>query len=122
VRRSRLRRQSRTRAANETIPDVPRLLREQVLARALYRCEARCCDWCEDRGLQAHHRLRRQHSGPNTLENLVAVCPDCHAWIHAHPDRAYALGLLLHRYDGPPSEAWNAGNSAPGRLGSPHAD
>ena len=112
MRRSPLRRQSRTRTV-ESIPDVPRLVREQVLARALYRCEARCSSWCADLekpnayGLQAHHRLRRQHDGPNTPENLVAVCPDCHAWIHGHPDQAYQLGLLLHRHDGPPTEAWS---------------
>lgn len=116
MRRSPLRRQSRTRTV-ESIPDVPRLIREQVLARALYRCEARVCEWCEDRGLQCHHRLRRQHDGPNTPENLVAVCPDCHAWIHGHPDQAYRLGLLLHRHDGAPSECWTP--SPPGATLGP---
>ena len=91
------------------------------MARALYRCEAQCCAWCRERtgtsGLQAHHRLRRQHDGPNTAENLVVVCPDCHAWIHGHPDQAYALGLLIHRHDGPPVEAWSARQRRPEALG-----
>jgi hypothetical protein len=88
-------------------------LRPIVFARANYRCEAagvmpgRCS---LPGALQAHHRLTRQHGGPDTPENLVALCPNHHQGqdgVHRHPEVAYDLGLLIRAADGPPTEPWS---------------
>lgn len=106
MRRTPLRRQSKRRAESP-IGDVPRLVREQVMARAGYRCEVRGEDCEGSYGLALHHRLRRSQGGEHDSANLICVCPADHALIHNHPERAYALGLLIHRHDGPPTECWN---------------
>ena len=58
----------------QTIPDP---LRRQVLAEAGYRCAVPTC-----RGILAldlHHMVEVQEDGGNTLSNLIALCPTCHA-------------------------------------------
>lgn len=85
-------------------------LRPLVFARAGYRCER--CGWRAGGGLrlEAHHRLMVGQGGPDTLENLVALCgPNprgCHGWVHQHPTEAYACGLLIRQSSGPPAEPW----------------
>lgn len=70
------------------------LLRPTVFARALWRCEfPGCGSECH----HAHHVLPRSRGGPDTLENLIAVCFTHHQWIHAHPIDAGRLGLLRGR-------------------------
>lgn len=93
-------------------------LRPAVLARAAYHCE-RCGrlegSWNHDLGryvaLEAHHRLMRSQGGPDTMENLVALCgpnpAGCHGWVHAHPTESYTIGLLIKRSSGPPSEPFD---------------
>ena len=70
-----------------------------VHARSGFRCEA-ALDGCTV-GVTStpHHRKRRTQGGPNTLANLLDVCPPCHTHIHAHPDFSYARGLLIRHYD-----------------------
>lgn len=94
-------------------------LRPLVLARASYLCE-RCqtpAGLLRPDGapavLEAHHRLPIGHGGPDTLENLVCLCgpnpAGCHGWVHGAgtaSGEAYELGLLLHVWDGAPSEPW----------------
>ena len=85
-------------------------LRPAVLARAAWRCER--CGAREGEGgrhLEVHHRLPLGAGGPDTLENLVALCDPggCHDWVHANPAAGYASGLLLRRSAGPPSEPWS---------------
>jgi len=60
--------------ARQTIPDS---LRRQVLTEAGYRCAVPTC-----RGILAldlHHMVEVQEGGGNTLSNLIALCPTCHA-------------------------------------------
>lgn len=54
-------------------------VRQVVLARAGQRCE-RCG---ERRPLDLHHRLPRSRGGTHGVENLVALCRDCHRAVHA---------------------------------------
>lgn len=72
----------------------------EVMARARYVCEAQldriCTIWPEK---TPHHRKRRSQGGPNTMDNLMAVCSTCHAYIHAHPLWSYDRGLLIRRND-----------------------
>lgn len=74
-------------------------LRELVLARDNHTCQAAIRGFPHDcRGkLHVHHRLPRGRGGPDTLDNLIAVCLSAHDRLH-NVDRAgaYALGLLLH--------------------------
>lgn len=92
-------------------------LRPIVLARASYRCE-RCGrrDGQDGRHLEAHHRLPIGNGGPDTLENLVALCDPngCHDYVHGHPAEGYDSGLLIHTWAGPPAEPWSAGGATPG--------
>ena len=54
-------------------------------------------------GIVVHHiqpggmGKRRNHA----LANLVVLCPHHHDWVHAHPEEAKALGLLLSIHDEP---------------------
>lgn len=46
-----------------------------------------------------HHRKTRAQGGTNNPENLVALCGNCHRYIHDHPSFGYKYGLLLHTND-----------------------
>lgn len=69
-------------------------LREVVLARAGHRCE-RCGEGIRLATFECHHRRLRSQGGRDVVENLVAVCPDDHRWIHAHPTQARADGWIV---------------------------
>lgn len=51
--------------------------------------ETRCAG-----AIHLHHVLRRSQGGPDTPENLVALCAVCHGWVHEHPALARERGLL----------------------------
>jgi 5-methylcytosine-specific restriction endonuclease McrA len=54
------------------------------------------CELClSSPAVHPHHRLRRSQGGTNDLENLLAVCSDCHALIHEQPTLSYRNGWLL---------------------------
>lgn len=62
-------------------------LRAEVLRRDGYKCV--CCGAGEGLPinfaltlLQAHHKVSVANHGPDTLDNLVTVCPNCHTLIH----------------------------------------
>lgn len=66
-----------------------------------------CCERC-GRGLfnciptwHAHHRQLRQ-SGNNILENLAALCPECHRLAHSRPlNFGMPQGWIVSRYSDP---------------------
>lgn len=73
-------------------------LRPVVFARALWRCEAKFSAYCTTHAENAHHVLPTERGGPDTLENLIAVCRPCHDHIHnGAPIEAGRLGLLRGR-------------------------
>lgn len=83
-----------------------------VLTRSGSKCEVQtiaCWHW----PVSPHHRLRQSQGGPDTVENVIAVCDWCHTLgpdaIHRLGTRAYDAGLLVRREDGPPSTAWKRG-------------
>src|SRR5689334_10836723 len=52
-------------------------MKKQVLAEAGYRCAVPTC-----RGILAldlHHMVEVQEGGSDTPDNLIALCPTCHA-------------------------------------------
>jgi hypothetical protein len=67
-----------------------------LLERAHYRCEACRTGPVEHR----HHRLRRSQGGTNELGNLMALCNDCHEFIHRNPALAYEWGWLIRGNSG----------------------
>jgi hypothetical protein len=78
-------------------------IRQQAHDRAGGLCEAGITDQCRERGRdftrlgghQGHHRQLRSRGGPDTIENVVAVCGYCHKWVHEHPRKATELGLMV---------------------------
>lgn len=68
----------------------------KIAMHGLPRCQR--CMWHVSRcgPLQPHHPSGR---GPHLFE-VVAVCAACHAWIHDHPNIAFATGWLTPSYRG----------------------
>jgi|ERR1051326_56753 hypothetical protein len=56
------------------------LLRQQVLRRDGWRCQA--CGTMSN--LEVHHKRFRSQSGENSEENLITLCRACHSELH-HP-------------------------------------
>jgi len=56
-----------------------RELHQQVLERDGWRCQI--CGSMQH--LQVHHLKFRSHSGEDLEENLITLCADCHARVHA---------------------------------------
>lgn len=84
--RKRLPARSKKNAAAQVVLDAAR---EACFARD------RCCVRCgTTSGLQAHHVKRRSQGGTHEVSNLIAVCPECHSWIHGHVAESKANGWL----------------------------
>jgi len=43
------------------------------------------CEICNSPAVEVHHILFKSHGGRDDIENLIALCRDCHN--HAHSDR-----------------------------------
>ena len=71
-------------------------LRKQVLERHDHRCF--CCGVPENQKerLQLHHILPIARGGMSTLDNLIPLCPSCHAKIHKDWERKLPIpeGLM----------------------------
>ncbi len=52
--------------------------RQQIFERDGWKCQH--CGRCDQ--LQIHHRVRRSQMGPDTEDNLITVCSDCHRKLH----------------------------------------
>jgi 5-methylcytosine-specific restriction endonuclease McrA len=59
-----------------------RKLHRQILERDGWRCQA-CGSM---RQLEVHHQQFRSHSGDDTEQNLITLCAQCHARVHAKPN------------------------------------
>jgi HNH endonuclease len=47
--------------------------------------------------LEPHHAVQLAHGGPDTEDNVIAVCPNCHRMLHSGHDRAERLDQLYHQ-------------------------
>jgi hypothetical protein len=66
------------------------MIRAEVIARALGRCEINA-PGCRIEANQAHHWTYAPYSlGRDGPEFVVAACDNCHEYLHSHP------GALLH--------------------------
>jgi hypothetical protein len=60
-----------------------------------YACQAGVTRDCNGQNEVAHHRKLRKHLGPDTDDNLLAVCHPCHRHIHDQPEESYMNGTLI---------------------------
>lgn len=65
---------------------IPLSLRHEVLTESGYRCAVPTCR--SILALDLHHIVEVKAGGPNTLANLLALCPTCHA--------LYTRGIISH--------------------------
>lgn len=57
---------------------------EKKVSQAVYRRDSWKCRNCSNRnGLDPHHVIFQSAGGPDTLNNLLALCRQCHDDIHA---------------------------------------
>lgn len=63
-------------------------LRPVVFARDSWRCQVRS-RVCTGQAHHAHHVRLRSQGGPDTVDNLLSICMECHRYIH-DVDRAWA--------------------------------
>ncbi len=59
-------------------PTMYENLRQEVLRRDGWRCQ-----FCGSRSnLEVHHLQFRSHAGPDSEQNLITLCADCHSTLH----------------------------------------
>jgi hypothetical protein len=73
-------------------------VKQAILARSGGRCEAQT-PICRGEAVHFHHRRLRSQGGKGTVENGLHVCIPCHTYVHDHPERAYAVGWMVHGRD-----------------------
>lgn len=72
----------------------------------LLRDEGKCRK-CSRPAHHVHHRRVKGIGGTSdaTIKygqaNLVSLCAECHAFIHAHPAQSYEKGWLVHSWQDP---------------------
>lgn len=83
-------------------------LRSQLYWRSKGYCE-KCGTWIQQDNFAAHHRKLRSAGGKDHIQNLVALCHDCHNLgsdsIHLNPEIHYKLGWIVHGWQDPASVA-----------------
>lgn len=72
---------------------IPLKVRRLCWARSGYVCEA--CSAA--RAVLLHHRKLRSQGGLHEPSNLLHICNECHARIHAGGAESYERGLLVYR-------------------------
>jgi hypothetical protein len=65
----------------------------EVRWRSNGRCEAHACTDCTGLMVHSHHVMRRG-PGPDTADNLLAVCIPCHQHIHGNPAESRRRGFI----------------------------
>jgi formylglycine-generating enzyme required for sulfatase activity len=73
---------------------IPQDIRDKLLVDAMHRC---ClCPQHED-VTDLHHIIPISEDGPNTEENLIVVCPNCHRKIHSIRTRYPPRQLRMYK-------------------------
>lgn len=65
---------------NASIKDLSSRTVAKILKRANIGCSM--CGW-DEAALDLHHIVERKHGGLDTMENLIAICPNCHRKAHS---------------------------------------
>lgn len=62
--------------------------------RALYLSDYPICEKCESsKATQIHHKAKQK--GYNKFRFFMAICNECHTWIHDNSKLSYELGYLI---------------------------
>ena len=48
--------------------------------------QGQCCFCGSRNGLQLHHIVQKRFGGPDSKENLILICPECHKMYHRLSD------------------------------------
>jgi formylglycine-generating enzyme required for sulfatase activity len=73
---------------------IPQDIRDKLLVDAMHRC----CLCPEHADItDVHHIIPISEDGPNTEENLIVVCPNCHRKIHSIRNRYPARQLRMYK-------------------------
>ncbi len=74
--------------------NISKPVRDKLLVDAMHRC---CL--CPEHNdiIDAHHIVQLSEGGPNTEDNLMAVCPTCHAKIHRIGNRYNTQQLRMYK-------------------------
>jgi hypothetical protein len=75
-------------------------LRPLLFQRCGGRCE-RCNRVIDFDTFDAHHRKFRSRQGLDRIENLAALCGDCHRWAHSSPSESLPAGFAVLRTEDP---------------------
>lgn len=67
-------------------------------------CEALIAGKCSGMAHHWHHRQLRSQGGEHVVVNGLAICSDCHTYIHGHPAESYRNGWIVHGFDYPEDE------------------
>jgi hypothetical protein len=70
-------------------------LRQYSILRAQFMAEHPDCQRCGREATEVHHRNGRNNERLNRVEDWIAICRECHCFIHAHPKAARLAGLLV---------------------------
>ncbi|MEM9513687.1 MAG: hypothetical protein AAGA42_02430 [Actinomycetota bacterium] len=82
-------------------------MKQQVTARDRNECQAARHSMVigfECRGQHTVHELVRRaqwRDGIYVVENCVLICAAHHDWVHAHPEAAHDVGLLMRLHERP---------------------
>lgn len=69
-----------------------------IRLEALIACQRQCC-LCNERKhtrMQCHHIVQEADGGPDTFDNCIPLCPDCHAEVQAFNPRHPFGGTPYH--------------------------
>lgn len=75
--------------------------------KQIFERDGGLCVRCGQEATDVHHRLVKGMGGTKKeninygADNLVSLCRNCHAYIHAHPRESYRTGFLVASWDDP---------------------
>ena len=82
---------SQSSATGKKIKEIYAQLRKVFLAKNP-RCWVRE-ECCTVKATQVHHKAGRGKN-TNRVETFVAICHECHVWVHQHPNEAREKGWI----------------------------
>ena len=69
-------------------------LKTYKMVRINYLNDNYCCQRCSRPATEIHHTNGRNGDRLNDTEHFMAVCRNCHQYIHAHPQESRENGWL----------------------------
>jgi hypothetical protein len=73
-------------------------LKEYMVLRSDYLAAHRTCELCKcAQSKDIHHRAGRVGTRLNDTSLFMALCRECHDWVHSNPAVSYEKGYLLRK-------------------------